>query len=435
MIKVIDAPCGFGKTSWAIQEIRENPDKSYVYCTPLLDEIQRIRSACGYDNVKEPIPYNGTKIDDFDELLARCENVAVTHSTFLNATANTIQNIAEGDYTLILDEVLEVVTDFNSTQTVEASPKQAIVKSDIEYLLSKNAISIDSFGKVSWLDGEQGADFKFSAVKKYADSGRLYCVNGYFLLTVFPPEIFRAFKNVYVCTYLFEGTMFDNYFRLYGIEYETVSIGRDKISHYCLLPYSDIADKGFRHKCQELISMPIEEKYLIPKGLSKSWYEKAKTEDLEQLKKLVLSYKAKYLKTAKAESIMWTCPKDNKSQLEGKGYTIIRQMTKEEKQLPEKERKQLETELSCFVPCNARATNIYRERWALMYLTNTHLKPMYIHFFQNAGGITPDSEHFALTTLIQWLCRSRLRDGKPVVLYLPSKRMREQLSGWLKGLV
>lgn len=433
-IKVVDAPCGFGKTSWAIQEISENLDKAYVYCTPLLDEIQRIRSACGYGNIQEPLPYNGTKIDNFDELLAKCENVAVTHSTFLNATSTTIQNIMEGEYTLILDEVLEVITDFNNTQTVETSPKQMIVRSDIQWLIEKGTINIGEDGKVTWLDGEQGEDFKFAAVKKYADLGRLYCVNDYFLLTIFPPEIFRAFSNVYILTYMFKGSMLENYFKLYGLDYELVSIGKDSPEHYCLNEYANFADRVFRHKCKELIIMPMENKYLYQKGLTMTWYQKADETDLNSIKQRVLSFKTKYMKSAKAKDIMWTCPKEKKGKIEGKGYRIIRQLTKEEKSLPEKERKQLETELSCFVPCNARATNIYRDRWALMYLNNTHLKPVYYQFFQNAGGITPNSDHYALSNLIQWLCRSRLRNDKSVVLYLPSARMRELLSCWLNGI-
>ena len=432
-VKVIDAPCGFGKTTWAIQQMRENEDRSFVYCTPLLDEIKRVREACGYDNIKEPLPFNRSKIDDFDELLAKCENVAVTHSTFLNATQTTIQSITEGDYTLILDEVLEVITDFNDTQTVESSPKQMIVKSDIQWLLDKGTIRVSDTGKVEWLDGEQGEDFKFAAVKKYADLGRLYCVDGYFLLTIFPPEIFQAFNEVYVCTYLFEGSMFADYFKLYNIDYEIVSLDSDSDNHYFVCEYNDYPDKDFRRRCKELIQMPIEGKYLMPKGLSATWYRSADIQELDCMKKRVASFKKKYFATVKAKDIMWTCPKDSKGKLEGKGYKVIRQLTQEEKRLPERERKQLETELSCFVPCNARATNIYRERWALMYLCNIHLKPMYEHFFQSASGITPSSFHFALTSIIQWLCRSRLRDNQSIVLYLPSLRMRKLLIDWMEG--
>ena len=65
----IDAPCGAGKTSWAIQYMNENEGESFIYCTPFLDEIARIREHCGVERFNEPQPYDfGTKIEDFNNL-------------------------------------------------------------------------------------------------------------------------------------------------------------------------------------------------------------------------------------------------------------------------------------------------------------------------------------------------------------------------------
>ena len=33
--------------------------------------------------------------------------------------------------------------------------------------------------------------------------------------------------------------------------------------------------------------------------------------------------------------------------------------------------------------------------------------------------------------MLQWLWRSALRDGKHIILYIPSKRMRDLLKAWL----
>ena len=42
-IKIIDSIMGSGKTSWAIQEMNKNNDKSYIYITPFLSAVERIR--------------------------------------------------------------------------------------------------------------------------------------------------------------------------------------------------------------------------------------------------------------------------------------------------------------------------------------------------------------------------------------------------------
>ena len=43
------------------------------------------------------------------------------------------------------------------------------------------------------------------------------------------------------------------------------------------------------------------------------------------------------------------------------------------------------------------------------------------------------SDAYALTELIQWVWRSRVRRGEPIILYLPSPRMRRLFEEWLVG--
>ena len=119
-----------------------------------------------------------------------------------------------------------------------------------------------------------------------------------------------------------------------------------------------------------------------------------------------------------------------KEAAEGKGYTCVRQLTKDELELPEKERKKKEKELACFVPLNTRATNDYKDRWALAYCFNMYSPRMIWHFFNNCGHPV-DDDLFAIACLIQWVFRSRIREGEPIVLYLPSPRMRELFNRWL----
>jgi hypothetical protein len=38
---------------------------------------------------------------------------------------------------------------------------------------------------------------------------------------------------------------------------------------------------------------------------------------------------------------------------------------------------------------------------------------------------------FALSTLVQWLWRARIRNHQPVKLYIPSERMRDLFDRWL----
>jgi hypothetical protein len=46
-----------------------------------------------------------------------------------------------------------------------------------------------------------------------------------------------------------------------------------------------------------------------------------------------------------------------------------------------------------------------------------------------------DGDMYALSSLIQWVWRSAIRDGKPIILYVPSSRMRGLLIKWLNDEV
>ncbi len=356
----------------------------------------------------------------------------MTHMTFLNATPDTLELIRMGEYTLIIDEELDVVEDFNRVQSVECAPRQGVTKEDVRMLLDNDIIRLEG-NRVVWNGGQYSTECKFSEVQKFAKLNRLYLIADVFLIAVFPPEMFRCFDKIYILTYLFEGSVFKYYLDLFGIEYDFASVSIDE-GHYSLTAYTDEFDKDFREKCKELIAICDNEKMIMYKrgNLSKSWYEKAVRDGSINTLKCNVSNFFRNQAHAKATDggIMWTCPKEYKDRLSGKGYTCIRKLTAEEKKLSPSQKEDIEKSLSCFVPCNARATNIYRERWALAYCFNMYLNPMIRRFFTDSE-IYPDEDLYSLSCMLQWILRSRLRDGKSIVIYIPSARMRELLQRWL----
>jgi hypothetical protein len=85
-----------------------------------------------------------------------------------------------------------------------------------------------------------------------------------------------------------------------------------------------------------------------------------------------------------------------------------------------------------FVSINAKATNEYQEKAALAYLADRHANPLVTGYFQDMG-VEIGPNRFGLTELIQWLWRSRIRQGepKPICLFIPSDRMRTILTNWM----
>ena len=77
-----------------------------------------------------------------------------------------------------------------------------------------------------------------------------------------------------------------------------------------------------------------------------------------------------------------------------------------------------------------RATNDYKETTAVAYIANRYMKPTLKHFFE-VENINVDEDTYALSELIQFIYRSAIRDGKPITVYIPSKRMRELFIDWI----
>ena len=446
-VKVIDAPCGVGKTTWAIQEMNDHDEREYIYCTPFLDEISRIRNACGKRRFAAPENYETTKIENFTEILEERQSVAVTHSTFLNATPRTIDAMSSGKYTLILDEVLEVVQQFNDTQIVKSNEVQKMTKADMALLREKGLVRVDNNSLVQWI-GNSYEGGKFSEVERLAKLNRLYYVRDTLLVCVFPPDVFRVLDEVYVMTYRFESSMLRAYFELFDIPYELASVKKDDSGGYYICEYDPTIDIEYRKKIRSLVTVYDSVKYNFEKEqryktmfTATWWKERTTPELLKDLSTYVGNYFRRLKAVARNEDIMWTCPSKQKDKLNKERFSEAKSLTTisaEDFELLDEDVQK--AKLSCFVPCNMKASNIYSHRWALAYLCNLSYVPDIKGMFVDgnaeriANGQKPvvlDDDEFALSMLIQWMCRSRLRNDEPIYLYLPSKRMRMLFLRWL----
>jgi len=98
-------------------------------------------------------------------------------------------------YTLILDEVLDVISPY------------PVKKSDVKILKDSGCIVIDKDGFIIWDEDKKDYESRFDEIKQLALNKSLLFVNNVLLLWKYPPEIFRLFKKVYVLTYLFESSI------------------------------------------------------------------------------------------------------------------------------------------------------------------------------------------------------------------------------------
>lgn len=394
---VVDCIMGSGKSSAAINFINSSDDdKKFLVITPYLDEIKRYKQECSRKHFKEPVYDGGSKLDNIKELLKNGENVVSTHALFHKFDRDMISSCETLGYTLIMDEVSDVVEEY------------PITVDDVNNLLKTYCKYDSATGKITWREDKQSYEGKFSDIKLMCNTGSVVLARKHMLLWLFPVEVFKAFEEVYILTYMFNAQIQRYYYDYYNVPYEYMYVAGDSLDTYTFTKYkSGEDDLSFTN----LINIIDHEKLnIIGKdrfALSKAWYiNNSKTAIMKQLKNNLNNY-FRNMNSFSSNEILWTTFKDFKSQLSGKGYT------------------------KGFLAVNARATNLYRDRTGLAYLVNIYFNPMVKGFFSDRN-VEIDEEQYALSEMLQWIWRSAIRDGKEIWIYIPSKRMRDLLTDWIR---
>lgn len=388
---------GSGKTTWAIDNLlNPNPLDNHVYITPFLSEIDRVINATKEcKRFRDPQNRGEGKLAAINNLFLNEDDIAATHELFKHLDSNSQEYIQRGNYTLILDEVLDVISPYN------------LKAGDLQLLLDGKWLSIDEEGFLVWNSEIPGYDSTFEEVKLLAENHSLVCVNGTILLWRYPPEIFSMFNQIYILTYLFESSILCAYFKYNDIEYEKKSIHKINTGYYLgdYEPFDASVYSPLINVYTGPLNLSIKQKKT---GLSKQWFLSDENKnDIKQLKNNIYNYLRNIVK-ASSDSIMWTCFKSDINMLKGKGYT------------------------NSHVSCNCRSTNDYGDKSNLVYAINRYLNPGIVAYFSRKN-ISIDQDLYALSEMLQWIWRSQVRNGKPINIYIPSNRMRSLFKSWLRG--
>lgn len=408
-IYVIDAPMGVGKTSAMINYMREAPpNEHFVFVTPFLTESERIVESCPSQAFVSPLQVgyveaDGTrstdyrsKLDDFKDLLRENRNISTTHSLFERFDEEARDLIRMGNYTLVMDEVCSLIEEYDIT-THDAC------------VLSDRYVDVDEDSHAYWREDKTDYRGKFLEYKHDCDLGLLWRYNRNRYLQVLPKDTFEAFTDCYVMTYLFEAQVQRCYFDFFGLTYENLYVYGDSPDSYHL------EDRPREYKIpgvRDMVHIFNEEKLNrvgeLEHSLTRTWYNKEETAELaKQVHDHACNFFRHKMKT-KPEDCLWTCYKD---------------VSDEAKMSPKGFKRQ-------YLACNARATNLYKDRHYLAYLINLFPNPN-IKNFLNRHGVDFDRDEWALSMMVQWIWRSAIRDGEEVWLYIPSRRMRTLLEEWL----
>ncbi len=428
-IVIKDRPCGFGKTTEMLNSFEHH--KQYLVVVPLLSECDRVIAATQQRGITFEQPEaeaavefdeNGDevvttkKIHSLRRLLSEGQNLVTTHAMF-DTLAEVEREGLIDPYHLHVDEVLSVI-DANYMVKTNAWDR-LFIKAGLCTVDPKTSQVIPT---AAW--DEECADLTAHVNLKYykaAKAGRLFNVHGGFNVGVMPERLLKAGLSLTLYTYKAEGSIIAAYLKRIGLNPKHDKAGPD-------------VEQTFVREARDLITVKG-----IP-SLSKLSFghneqtdrKEGKSREYDRLvPKALYALARRQLKDVPLENILLTCPK-RKWFADGKSPKVGSDGVEVGKFRPgpyaKSSRLQGRSGRVHWLPNTTRGTNEYKNATHLIYLYNQFINPNILRFL-GAGSVSPDD--YALTELIQWVWRSRIRDKKPITLYLPSRRMQNLFLNWL----
>ena len=392
---------GSGKTLGIIKWMLANPNNKYLYISPMLKEVEeRIPNDCEALEFAFPTTEEyKTKSLHLLELLREGCNISFTHSLFSELSKKHLEQIARHNYVMIIDEEVSLIEPYQGRYK----------KGDIISLEEAGHIKVDedNLGKVEWLWKEMSEDTQYSGLQRLCSIDMLYCSkrNREMMVTQLPMSLVESAKRTIILSYLFKGSVMESFLKLKGIEvvdFTEVELIKDT--------------KDVIEKARELVTLCNSPATNAIKNysMSSTWYSTTASKD--QLKKLSAAIRSVYRKVGK-DDLLITLPKDNASR-ESKRSVVHPNINIE----------------GVFLYCGARATNDYASKSVALHAYNRYVNLVVKSYLQDYGlelDAIPDDDQFALSEMVQWVWRTRIRKDEPIDLYILPKRMETLFKQWL----
>lgn len=434
-IYLVDEIMSSGKSHWMMNKMKEWNDsgkfKQFVYLSPLLSEVGgvkckqtnkylsgRIQKQLPEMKFRYPVPIKGSKRSHSLELLHQGENISATHNLFLNLDKSCADLIKEYDNVLVIDECLDAYQQFRdiSKKALALLIEQGVFSVDEETLKLVYHREKDLYPDDEW---------EFGDLVKLSDAGYIFYVNGELLVWEYPVSILSSFNEVWVLTYLFEGSFMSAWCKINNIE--VVRVKPD-------LHRSTQEVKDYIRECIEVVVTPSLKK-IENYSYSQYWWGNSAVESVvENIRKAITSCIT--ITKAKTDNILITCPKANWSSIlvnEYEDYISEKGKIKKRPLIKGKGFSRAD-----WLYSDARATNDYSHKSVLIYLIGKNPNTVLWNFC-HSKGVTVDKELYAIGSMVQWVFRGSVRKKEKMYLIMPSKEMRDLYFKWLntddEGLV
>ena len=408
VVEIVEGIMGSGKSTGIINWMEENPTEKYIYVSPLLSEVgEGGRLSQSLNNITFEYPVTKNKADEMLDLLKLGKNIACTHVLYSSLTAEHLKYIEDGGYILVIDEEINLISGVSEYG-----------RGDYKWLFANDHIEvIPETGQVCWKGDEALLkDNKYYKFKTYCDNQSLYVTkrDQYMMVSQLPIKLLNCAKRVIILTYMFEGNVLDCFLKIKGLK---------------VVPFTEIKLREVDvEEVKSLIKLIKPAKSLLQMNMTLSWYDnKATNDDLHEIAKFIRNCAVS--NKASRDDVIYTHPK-NRFDSDSKSKTLIKPLGFYRKKVGN-------VESVCWLASSTKATNLYADKWCLIHCYNRYPQTpveAYINDYGSDIGVRLNPEVFALSEMLQWVWRSRIRKGEPIVLAIGSARMCRIFSRWIESL-
>lgn len=426
---VLDAVMGSGKSQRLIDMVNKSDhNQKFIYVGVMLDECHRFagtsyeeddeykRPICSNSDVtgvqyvydqnnplsnrffKHPDYIGGNKEDNLVYLVNSKRNISTTHQLFRKLSVESVKLCS--DYILIIDEAISV---FDYYTDISQAEILALIKKEILYVLEDGftlQFNRDNFGR-----GDKSVkDTHYENLAELCDIRCLSLLDGKHIIWKMPIDLIKSFKEVWVATYRFEGSVMSSYLKSHNIPYKVEKFGlkpQDFIDLINVVGLKENTHEELLNSTKKKINF-VGNKF---NSLSSTNYSNDCNNICVELSTNLDNFR-KNITKSKSDNILWTTFKKYKDKVSGRNF-----------------RKN-------WLPFNTKATNNYSDVKNMAYLLNIYPLPA-IKRMCYLLEYPMDENNFALCEMIQWIWRGNIRKGGSVNLYVPSFRMRKLLIDWL----
>ena len=403
-VTIKDFPCGSGKTTKMLQNL--HIDKLYLIVVPYKSEIIRVLDATrplGFEEPLECMTDQKTKRSALIKLIGLKKSIVTTHSLY-----NELGKLAaEGlfrEYNIIIDEVPEII------KSVTSLSKTSLT----EFYINTGYLDISEEGlcipTAKWfLSNKAVSDTLNSRILAAAEAANLFVSKQGTFFRAIPTQLFFECRTLTVLTYQASGSYLIKFLEKFGISY--------------VLEFDELEEKCFRNKAKRLITI-LDSNALA--GLNFTYAKQIKHFDdlatMNTIRSVLKNLRTRQMQGVSLENLMVTCAEDNWRDAKAykAGKLVLKGFSKG-------------TGLgkANWVSNQTRGTNKYSHCSHLIYLYDKHPVPPFTQWLGCSGK--QFSDQYALTELIQWIWRSRIRNNEPITLFIPSIRMKRLLLNWLNS--